>query len=187
MSKLVAICDAQIADWLPTICRAMAHAILTRMLPNYLNLALPLPIFWRLGSPTARLTALALAACVAWPAPAFAKTSTLLRCQVHYGGETQTLDYPPVTDIYAVPATPIGRAFRFKAVLAGEGGRIDYVAIYSYAQTEPWNELLHQVKYLKPALTLTQDPAGLTGQVYVYSRDLHRELHYGCALVEVSS
>jgi hypothetical protein len=131
------------------------------------------------------LITLAIVGLVAWPAPILANTLTQLRCQVHYAGETRTLNYPPVTDIYVVPAIPIGETFRFKVVVAGEVGRIDYVAIYTYSQTAPWNELLHQVKYLKPTATGTKDPAALTGQVYVYSRELHSELQYGCAIVEV--
>ena len=131
------------------------------------------------------LITLALVGLGAWPASILAKTLPQLRCQVHFAGETRTLNYPPVTDIYVVPAIPIGETFRFKAVVAGEGGRIDYVAIYTYSQTGPWNELLHQVKYLKPTATGTKNPAALTGQVYVYSRELHSELHYGCAIVEV--
>ena len=155
------------------------------MRSTFPNFALPLFLARDIAIWPACLITLAVVGLGSWPAPILANTLAQVRCQVHYAGETRTLNSPPVTDIYAVPAIPIGETFRFKVVVAGEGGRIDYVAIYTYSQTAPWNELLHQVKYLKPTATDTTDPAALTGQVYVYSRELHRELHYGCAIVEV--
>ena len=122
--------------------------------------------------------------------PALVSASPLLRCQVSYGGATRVLEFAPVADPYRVEAVDIDGRFRFKAVVVGDERRVDYVSLYSYYETERQSVLLHQAKYLAPVARASSAenaaPAALTGQNYLYSPGLERELQYACALVEVA-
>lgn len=107
-----------------------------------------------------------------------------LECRLEHGGTTYTVQASAVTDPYTVAPQPVGDRFRFKAVMVGEGGRVDYVKLYAYYQGARQPVLLQQAEYRAPAVTSGQDPLALTGKQRLYSPDLGRELSYGCALVE---
>ncbi|NTV11968.1 MAG: hypothetical protein HGA47_14550 [Zoogloea sp.] len=108
-----------------------------------------------------------------------------LHCQVSQGGDTWNLAFAPEADPYLVKAVDINGNFRFKAAVIGDGGRIDYVKIYTYYQTRRQAVLLHAARYPAPAVAPAgASPTALTGLQYVYSPRLGRELQYGCALVE---
>jgi len=107
-----------------------------------------------------------------------------LECRLEHGGAEYAVSAMAVTDPYTVAAQPVGERFRFKAVMVGEGGRVDYVKLYAYYQGARQPVLLQQAEYRAPAVTSGQDPVALTGRQRLYSPDLERELSYGCALVE---
>ena len=83
-----------------------------------------------------------------------------------------------------MPSIAINDRFRFKAVMVGEGQRIDYIKLYTYYQGKRQAILFHEAKYLAPQVQAGTDPAGLTGIVYLYSPMLGHELRYSCALRE---
>lgn len=130
----------------------------------------------------ALLAALAAAAALAATAPAAPR----LRCQINQGGEVHHLAFAPVRDPYSVKAVDINEHFRFKAVVVGDAGKIDYITLYTYYRSPRQAVLLHQAKYLAPVPQAAPAPAALTGLHYLYAPGLERELQYGCALFEAS-
>lgn len=141
--------------------------------------SIPLPL-------RSRHRRLALAAVVLLALSAGVGAAPRLRCQVNQGGDAWNLEFAPVADPYRVAAVDINGNFRFKAVVVGEGERVDYVKVYTYYQTRRQAVLLHEARYPAPAVAAAgASPASLTGLQYVYSPRLGRELQYGCALVEV--
>jgi hypothetical protein len=107
-----------------------------------------------------------------------AAASAQLRCEITQAGETQSRDFLPTADPYLVRAIDINGHFRFKAVVVGDGQRLDYVKLYTYYEGRRQPVLLHQATYRAPA-------AGpLTGTQRLYSPRLERELQYACAVVE---
>ena len=127
-----------------------------------------------------------LASLAAWTIGAPAMASPLLSCDITQNGETRTLEFAPVTDPYRVESVDINERFRFKAVVAASGGRVDYVSLYAYHYS-PSDQavLLHQAKYRSPVIREKLVPNSLTGEHYLYSPNQGREMKYGCALVEV--
>lgn len=141
---------------------------------------------------TPRLPAiLALTAGLGLVPPALA--APVLRCEIRQGGDEKVLEFTPVQDPYRVPSVDINSHFRFKAVVIGNAGKIDYVKLYTYYQTDQKPVLLHQVKYLNPSMPPPAvfpspglAPDALTGTHTLYSPELGREIQYGCALLEVA-
>jgi len=109
----------------------------------------------------------------------------LLRCDLTYAGDTQSIEATPVTDPYIVPSIDIGGRFRFKAVMVGSTAQLDRVVLYAYfnadaeAGTQPL--LIQQVKYLPPFKASTT-PYPLTGEQRLYAGTAERELIYSCTL-----
>ena len=109
----------------------------------------------------------------------------LLRCELTYAGDTQSINAKLVTDPYLVPSVDIGGRFRFKAVLVGSVARLDRVVLYAYfnadadAGTQPI--LIQQVKYLPP-FKASATPYPLTGEQRLYAGTAERELIYSCTL-----
>lgn len=100
---------------------------------------------------------------------------------------TLKLQFEPVSDPYVVKAIDINERFRFKAVVVGNEKKVDYIKLYAYYLSAGQAVLLHEVKYLLPVPQSNAVPDALTGQNYVYSPELGREMRYGCALLEVAS
>lgn len=96
------------------------------------------------------------------------------------------LRFEPVPDPYAVKAVDINERFRFKAVVIGTGEKIDYIKLYAYYVSSGRAVLLHYAKYLSPVPRQTALPGSLTGQQYLYSPVLGREMQYACALLEAA-
>lgn len=115
-------------------------------------------------------------------APLAASAAPTLHCHIEQGGTVQELQFGAVSDPYSVPAITINNRFRFKAVVVGAGGTIDYIKLYTYYVTKRQPMLLQETKYLAPQVRAGVDPAALTGIVNVYSPLLGREMQYGCAL-----
>ena len=107
--------------------------------------------------------------------------SPLLRCELTYAGNTQTLDATPVDDPYPVASVEVGGRFRFKAVVVGRGAQPDYIKTYAYLDTRTQPVLVQQVTYLPP---FPASPHGqrLTGKQFVYAGPVERELQYECVL-----
>jgi hypothetical protein len=104
-----------------------------------------------------------------------------LTCQVTYAGATQTVVAQPVADPYPVPSVDIGGRFGFKAILVGDGQKLERILLYTYLDAEPHPVLIHQAKYLPP-FPRTVEPWGFTGQQYLYGGPQERELIYSCNL-----
>jgi hypothetical protein len=109
----------------------------------------------------------------------------LLRCDLTYAGDTQSIEATPVTDPYQVPSVDIGGRFRFKAVMVGSAAQLDRIVLYAYfdadadAGTQPM--LIQQVKYFPPFKASTT-PYPLTGEQRLYAGAAERELIYSCTL-----
>jgi hypothetical protein len=108
----------------------------------------------------------------------------LLHCDVTYAGNTQAIETGPVADPYPVASVDIGGRFWFKAVMVGEGSRVDYVKLYAYLDTTSQPLLIQEAKYLPP-FAATTSSASLTGEQHLYAGHLERELIYNCSLQEV--
>ena len=109
----------------------------------------------------------------------------LLRCNLTYAGDTQSIEATPVTDPYIVPSIDIAGRFRFKAVMVGSTAQLDRVVLYAFfnadaeAGTQPM--LIQQVKYWPPFKASTT-PYPLTGEQRLYAGTAERELIYSCTL-----
>ena len=109
----------------------------------------------------------------------------LLRCNLTYAGDTQSIAATPVIDPYPVPSVDIGGRFRFKAVMVGSTTKLDRNVLYAYfnadadAGTQPM--LIQQVKYLPP-FKASATPYPLTGEQRLYAGTAERELIYSCTL-----
>lgn len=116
--------------------------------------------------------------------PATASAAPRLRCQLIQGDTVQVLDVAPVSDPYRVEAVDLKGNFRFKAVVIGDGQKIDYIKLYTYYQSKRQAVLLHEARYLAPVAESVVNPAALTGTNHLYSPELGRELQYACAVFE---
>ncbi len=109
----------------------------------------------------------------------------LLRCDLTYAGDTQSIEAKPVNDPYTVPSVDIGGRFRFKAVMIGNTVQLDRIVLYAYfnahtpAGVQPM--LIQQVKYLPP-FKASAAPYPLTGEQHLYAGTAERELIYSCTL-----
>lgn len=104
-----------------------------------------------------------------------------LRCEVGYGGRTRIVEASPQADPYDIQAQDIDGRFRFKAVVVGSNGAVDYVKVYVYYQAESQPILLHEARY-QPPYPVANGPYALTGLNFLYAPGLERELQYGCAM-----
>lgn len=109
------------------------------------------------------------------PAPALH-----LQCELQASNEQHTLTFHPTSDPYRAAATPIGRSFRFKAVLEAQGEQATSVRLYAYAYSPRQYVLLHLATYDHP----TPSRTSLTGQQRVYSPRTGSELLYHCTLLK---
>lgn len=128
------------------------------------------------------LSAMVAMAALAGAGACRASTAPVLHCQVRYMSDTVLVDAPLVANPYAVAPHAIGTHFQFKAVMVGEGQRVDHIALYVYDMDEPGAPvLIHQVVH-KPPFPVDKPMPGLTGWNHVYASYLGREVVYGCAL-----
>jgi hypothetical protein len=118
-----------------------------------------------------------------------AAAAPLLHCRLQQGDTIADTKVAPTIAPYGVTALQVNR-FRFKAVVVGAAGRVDYVKLYTYYETgsrvaagaAPQLRLLHEAKYLAPRAQGDTGPSSLTGTVYLYEPHLGREFSYDCAL-----
>lgn len=82
----------------------------------------------------------------------------LLRCEVDASGELTHIEVRPVADPYPVPAVPVGRSFRFKAVLLVDGDAPAAAQLYTYVYTPRQYVLVHQATYPVPAAGAPSGP-----------------------------
>ncbi|MBU0753330.1 MAG: hypothetical protein KJ787_14565 [Gammaproteobacteria bacterium] len=118
-------------------------------------------------------------------APAFAMPT--LHCQVGQAGEVLSVDVRPGANPYDFKAVDIRGNFRFRAVVIGDERTIEYIKLYTYYQTRQQPVLMHQVKYLAPAMPGVGRTVPLTGVVQLFSPRLGREIQYSCTLVEAGT
>jgi len=103
-----------------------------------------------------------------------------LQCELQASNEQHTLTFHPTSDPYRAAATPIGRSFRFKAVLEAQGEQATSVRLYAYAYSPRQYVLLHSASYDHPS----PSRSSLTGQQRVYSPRTGSELLYHCTLLK---
>lgn len=123
----------------------------------------------------------ALVVSVLCAAPAYA--NSILRCQLEQGGEVRIVETSPGSNPYAFKAIDLDGRFRFRAVMVGKAGAIDYVKLYAYYRKEGISVLMHQVTYHAPVVPIGRDALALTGVVTLYAPPLGRELQYSCELI----
>lgn len=116
---------------------------------------------------------------------ALAVASPLLRCTIEQGGKILLHEAIPVQDPYAVASIDINGRFRFKAVVVGDAGSVEYVKVYAYDSPKRQPVLIQYAKYLQPKVQQGPDATGLTGVQVVYSPRLGRDMQYQCTLQEV--
>lgn len=126
----------------------------------------------------------AASALLAWPLATLGGNIEL-RCQLSYGGKTETQVFSPVADPYGVKAINIYDRFRFKAVVIGNASGIDDISLYVHDLDTGYPVLLHEANYARPTPQRDARPDTLTGTQYIYSPRRGRELRYQCALLEL--
>lgn len=104
-----------------------------------------------------------------------------LRCDVTYGGVTTRLQTGLQTNPYLVPETDIEGRFRFKAVMIGQPGKIDYIKLYAYLQKANGDIPIHQASYTGP-FAVSREVYKLTPNNQLYAGELERILQYECDL-----
>ncbi len=105
----------------------------------------------------------------------------LLRCEVTYAGAMQVVEVRMVTDPYTVAAVEVGGRFLFKPVMVGRAGRVDYIKLYAYLDTNP-QPVPIQVTTYRPPFKTGAAPLDLTGEQHLYGGPVERELIYRCTL-----
>ena len=116
--------------------------------------------------------------------PAWAKPQ--LQCIFEVNSEIHHRVFALASDPYTVEGVPIGNRFRFKAIVLGEGERVESVNLYVYYNTRRQPMVMQHVQYLRPLPLRNPAPDALTGRVALYSPLLGKELQYHCALAEVA-
>lgn len=104
-----------------------------------------------------------------------------LRCNVTYASTTIQLRTTLQTDPYTVPETDIEGRFRFKAVMTGKPGKIDYIKLYAYLQKDQGDIPIHQASYTGP-FAVSPQVYKLTPNNQLYAGELERILQYECDL-----
>ena len=117
--------------------------------------------------------------CAAWAKPQ-------LQCTFEVNSEVHHRVFALASDPYAVEGVPIGNRFRFKAIVLGEGDRVESVNLYVYYNTRRQPMIMQHTQFLQPKVLSATAEDALTGRVSVYSPLLGKELMYRCALQEVS-
>ncbi len=107
-----------------------------------------------------------------------------VRCRVTQAGETQTIDTRPAAMPYEFMAHDIRGHFRFKPVVVGDAGYVDYIKLYTYYQSAEQPVLMHVAKFARPGLPRGTEIIPLSGVVQLISPRLGRELEYACTLIE---
>ncbi|MDY7577815.1 hypothetical protein RGU70_05715 [Herbaspirillum sp. RTI4] len=107
--------------------------------------------------------------------------AALLSCDVTYAGATQTIQTGIRNDPYAIASVDIGGRFRFKAVMIGGAGQIDYIKLYAYFQTDHGDLPIQEVRF-EPPFLLSKTAQSLGPQTMLYAGPLERELQYRCNL-----
>jgi hypothetical protein len=102
----------------------------------------------------------------------------ILHCDLKQSLTVVSADFPLVADPYVVSTVDVDGLFRFKAVVFGATGQVEYVKFYTYYQTERQAVLLHEVKYSPPPGAAA---SWQFGEQRVYSPELGRELIATCA------
>lgn len=110
-----------------------------------------------------------------------------LRCLVTQADETQMIDTLPAATPYEFPAHDIRGRFRFKPVVVGNAGHIEYIKLYTYYQSPEQPVLMHVAKFANPGLPRGAEIIPLTGVMQLVSPRLGRELEYSCTLIEAGA
>ncbi|WP_230403974.1 hypothetical protein [Undibacterium curvum] len=123
------------------------------------------------------------------PVAAFAVSPAkepILRCFVTYAGSTEVIETGLSSNPYQVAAHDIQGRFRFKPVMIGEHGRISYIKLYTYFQTNKTDIPIHQASYFPP-FRRNKQAYLLTPHNSLYAGEVERELQYHCTLKNLAS
>ncbi len=118
-----------------------------------------------------------------------AVAAPVLRCEIEANNTMHRLETGPVTDPYPVSGIDIEGHFRFKAVMVGDAGQVEYIRIYVHATHAGRRQPLHTARYEKPILRAAAPPPpadALTGTQAVFAPHLQRELQYRCVALETT-
>lgn len=102
-------------------------------------------------------------------------------CQTLYGGETQQIVARPVASPYAVEGVAIGSYFRLRVVVQDEPADIASIKVYTYAERNDEQVLIHQATFPYPPQSRQATAPGFSGVHTVYEPRRGGELQYWCA------
>lgn len=107
-----------------------------------------------------------------------ALAAPVLACELHYGGEVQTLRAPPTTTPYQVKPVAIGSYFLFRVVFETrpEAG----IVLTTFADHEDGPVPIHVAHHPYPPSRGGR--YGFTGEQFVYEPMRDGELRYWCRL-----
>ena len=134
-----------------------------------------------IDSPTHRCRSLTAALLVACSAHA----ETLV-CHLTYGGETRSLEAPPVDSPYTVPVQAIGSYFLFRMVFQKDPPELAAIKLYVFANRDNGPLPPHQATHRYPPATGGGAGYGFTGRNRVYEPIRDGELEYWCELSPAS-
>ena len=109
-----------------------------------------------------------------------------LQCDIQQSDFQRVVQVEMTDDVYGVKTIDINGRFRFKPVLAGADGRIDFVKLYTYYVAGSGRAvLLHQATHLPPFLQLGTDAAPAVH--YLYEPRYGHEMRYRCFLLQAGN
>lgn len=131
-----------------------------------------------------RARAWALVCCGLGQASLVQAAAPELVCEARYASETQTWRSPVVADPYQATTRQWPGRFSLRAVVLGQGERIDHITLSVHDLGGDGAPVMLQQVRLQPPFNTSPVIPALTGWQQVYASPLGRELRYGCALQE---
>jgi hypothetical protein len=105
-------------------------------------------------------------------------------CHYTYGGVTKQLHALPVSSPYTVKAVQVGSYFKFRVVFQNRPADIASVKVYTYADRDEGQALIHQATYPYPPANRRAAPYGFSGLHFVYETMRDGELQYWCEMAQ---
>lgn len=101
-------------------------------------------------------------------------------CHYTYGGETRRVVAVPVDSAYPVGSVEVGSYFRFRVVFQNRPADLAAIKIYTYADRDDGQVLIHQATFPYPPLDAKKSGYGFSGLHFVYEPVRDGELQYWC-------
>lgn len=115
-------------------------------------------------------------------AASFAAYAEQVVCHYTYGGEVRQLVATPVSSPYAVKSIAVGSYFRLRIVFRDTPADIAAIKIYTYADRDEGEVLIHQAVFPYPPPAHDDAQYGFSGLHVVNEPARDGELQYWCAL-----